>query len=367
MVRLQYLLGLRALGHEPYLLELVEKSGDPALDAIRVDALLARCREYGLAESCIILLHSGAREDVTLDSVEVVGRTEADMREVVSTCDLLWNDCDALAPSLLQSFRRRVLLDLDPGHLQVSGLDVDLGLEHHDAFLTVGLNMDAKSCASPTLGRRWHPFAPFVHLPLWNVNFDRDRDSPFTSVTHWSWGELRFGEQVLSISKRDGYLRYLDLPSRAGRPFELAVALGDPRVGDRQLLEANGWRVTDPWLVAGSPASYQDYIQRSRAEICCPKPVFAELRTGWFSDRSACYLASGRPVLARDTGFRDHLPVGSGLLSFESTDEAVQGVTEIDAQYEHHARAARAIAEDVLDARIWLPRMIDSSFEGAAP
>ncbi len=136
----------------------------------------------------------------------------------------------------------------------------------------------------------------------------------------------------------------------------------DPPDEDRRVLEAYGWNLTDPWVVAATPGRYQRYIASSRAEISCPKPIFAELRTGWFSDRSACYLAAGRPVLARDTGFSDHVPVGDGLLPFETLDEAVEGVKEIDGNYGRHARAARALAQDFFDGRLWLPRMIEASF-----
>jgi hypothetical protein len=128
--------------------------------------------------------------------------------------------------------------------------------------------------------------------------------------------------------------------------------------GDRELLLANGWKLADPHEVAASPAAYADYIRRSRAEISCPKPIFRELKTGWLSDRSAAYLASGRPVLAEDTGLSDHLPTGEGLLVFRDLEEAVAGVAEIDAHYEHHCRAARMFAEEYLDSDRCLSKML---------
>ena len=116
--------------------------------------------------------------------------------------------------------------------------------------------------------------------------------------------------------------------------------------------------MADPQQVARSPAAYADYIRRSRAEISCPKPIYRELKTGWLSDRSAAYLASGRPVLAEDTGLSDHLPTGEGLLVFRNLEEAVAGVADIDAHYQRHCRAARMFAEEHLDSARCLTRML---------
>jgi hypothetical protein len=165
--------------------------------------------------------------------------------------------------------------------------------------------------------------------------------------------------RVLSVSKRDAYLGYLTLPQKTTHPFELAANI-HPRddTGDRELLLAHDWKLVDPHRVAGSPAHYQRYIKRSRGEFQCPKPIHKCLRTGWFSDRSACYLATGRPVLAEDTGFSDHLPTGRGLLTFHSLEEAFAGIAEIDGNYGKHMRAARQLAEEYLDSKKWLPIML---------
>jgi hypothetical protein len=194
---------------------------------------------------------------------------------------------------------------------------------------------------------------------MWNFAPDPGRKTPFSSVTHWTWGELWLQDRVLSISKRDAYLRYLELPQRTMRPFELAANIHpEDQTGDRELLCSHGWKLVDPWQVAVSPQAYQNYIARSRAEISCPKPIYRELKSGWFSDRSAAYLASGRPVLAEDTGFSDHFPTGEGLLMFHDLSEAIVGVADIDANYERHRRAAREFAEEFLDSRRSLETML---------
>jgi hypothetical protein len=258
-------------------------------------------------------------------------------------------------------FRHRVLIDLDPGHLQISALEWDMDIHHHQAFLSVGAKLGDADCDVPTLGVTWHTFTPFVYLPLWDVQPDPGAHRPFTSVTHWSWGELSWKGRVLSLAKRDGYLPYVELPGRSGRPFELAVRF-DPSdsSGDQERLHANRWSLADPWEVAASPSAYRAYIAASRAEISCPKPIFRELNTGWFSDRSACYLASGRPVLAQDTGFSERLPTGEGLLTFRTMEEAVRGVAEIDEHYQDQMVAARRVAEEFLDSRRCLTRMLSA-------
>ena len=233
-----------------------------------------------------------------------------------------------------------------------------MGLNDHDLFFSAGLKMQDADWEVPQLDLVWHPFPQFVYLPLWRPT-PGSRDAPFTSVTQWGWDEHWVGERVLSTSKREAYLRVLELPKRAGRSFELPVNLHpDDRTGDRELLLANGSKLADPHEVAGSPAAYADYIRRSRAEISRPKPIYRELKTSWLSDRSAAYLASGRPVLAEDTGLSDKLPTGAGLLTFRDLTEAVAGVAEIDAHYEDHCRAARMFAEEYLDPTDCLGKML---------
>jgi hypothetical protein len=236
-----------------------------------------------------------------------------------------------------------------------------MGQSNHHVFLTAGCKVHDPDCEIPTLGLKWHSFPQFVHLPMWPLAPDPGAQAPFTSVTQWNWEEIWWNDRPLSIAKRDAYVRIVELPRRSGRPFELAANIHptDP-ARDRELLAANGWTVADPHQVATSPALYQEYIRRSRAEICCPKPIYRELRTGWFSDRSACYLATGRPVLAEDTGFAEHFPTGRGLLVFRNLEEAVAAVAEIDRNYAAHSRAAREFAEAYLDAQRCLAPMLDA-------
>ena len=355
-VFVQYVAGLLQLGHDVLLLEVAASTDHGGA----VERFLTNAEALGIADHVAVLSYDDDDWPPDLDQCRVDGLPDAHLRRWVADADLLLNVCGWIRPPLLGRFRRKALLDLDPGHLQLTVSPDDMAVDEHAAFLTVGLNVGGSGCTVPTFGVEWQTFAPFVHLPSWSAAPSAPVDAPFASVTHWNWGELRLDDGTpVSLSKRDAYLRHVDLPRRAGRPFQLAVNLGDDPVQDAALLETNGWTVVDPWVVADSVASYADYIASCRAEIACAKPVFRDLCTGWFSDRSVCFLASGRPVVAEDTGFTAWLPHGEGLLAFADTDEAVEAVRAVDADYERHARAARQLAEDTFSSAIWLPRMLD--------
>jgi hypothetical protein len=315
---------------------------------------------YGLGNRCAILVHAN-EEYPTFDTTEAYGMSKGALRNLISSADLLWNYCYSLKAPFLTNFRRRVLIDLDPGILQVGGLSTDIGLDKHDVFLTVGTKMHDADCLVPTLGVTWHHFPPIAYLPLWNVTASAP-DAPFTTITAWNWGTMMYRGKELSLGKRDAYFEFIELPKRTKLLFELAADIDPERqANDLELLRRHHWRVVDPYKVAGSPSAFQEYISHSRAEICCPKPIYREMRTGWLSDRSAAYLASGRPVLMGETGISDHFPANKGLITFRDLDEAVDGAYKINADYTRQSRAAREFAEEFLDAKRCLKAMLASS------
>jgi hypothetical protein len=236
-----------------------------------------------------------------------------------------------------------------------------LDIKEHDLFFSVGSNIGEETCEIPRLGVQWRPFLPPVHLPMWEAVTPAPNAAAITSVVHWNWGdEFYLDGQRFNDSKRDAYLRFIDLPSRCSASFVLAASIHPEDVtGDRELLSQHGWKLVHPSQRALTIAQYQRFIRDSLAEFGCAKSIYTVLRTGWFSDRSAAYLASGRPVLAEDTGFADHLPVGLGLLPFTTLDQAVEAVDELLSNYSHHQRAAREIAESYLSAKHVLARMIE--------
>jgi hypothetical protein len=360
-VFLQYLFGLDALGHDVFWLERLVRSGNRALDQKLIRIFLTRFRHYGFGSRCALLLVDTEGGDITLDSAEVYGASKCRVTEAIQHADLLWNLCCAFRPPFLSTFKHSVLIDLDPGMLQMPALDSGYSLSDHETLLTIGSKIGDPDCPVPTSGHRWHRFMPFVYLPFWRTASDPGKKAAFSSVTQWTWDEYWLEERLLSFSKRQAYLRYLEMPQRSGRAFELAANI-HPKdtTGDRDLLLKMGWQLAHPHRVARSPAIYQNYIAKSRAEFSCPKPIYKELKTGWLSDRSVAYLASGRPVLAEETGFSDHLPTGEGLIAFTGLEEALAGVAEIDGDYPRHMRAARRLAEEYLSSTKWLPSMLSA-------
>jgi hypothetical protein len=296
-----------------------------------------------------------------LEQLSIHGTDPLRLRGIIAEADLLWNFACAVPPPLLERFRRRALIDGDPGIIQISQQQHGLGLARHHILFTAGLNVGAGSCLVPVDGRTWRGFPQFVHLPAWPEAARPAPDAPITSITQWGWGELWHEGRSYSVSKRDAYMRFADLPRRCRPRFELAanIDVRDP-TGDLPRLRAGGWTLANPHTVAGDPERYRAYIAASRAEFCCPKPVYVDLRTGWFSDRSAAYLATGRPVLMEETGVSAHLPAGAGLLTWVDTDTAAGAVADLEEDYDRHATAARELAETHLAASVVLPRMLEA-------
>jgi hypothetical protein len=185
-------------------------------------------------------------------------------------------------------------------------------------------------------------------------------DGPLTSVASWrgAYGPVEFRGTVYGLRVHE-FRKFAALTRRSGRPFELALNIHADETRDLELLEQNGWRLVDPHAVAGDLWSYRRYIQSSKAELMVAKNIYVQSRSGWFSDRSVCYLASGRPVLAQDTGLDGLLPLGEGLVAFSTLDDALAGVEDLWTRYERHAAAARAIAEEEFDSDRVLGRLLD--------
>jgi hypothetical protein len=354
----QYLYGLDALGHDVFWLELLRRS-DPERDASLLRTFAERMSASGFTGRWAVAIFNGDAP-TGLDALEVHGVSPGHLRRVIADSDILWNFACMLRSPLLQLFRRRALVDLDPGIIHVSALDYDLDLATHHTRFTIGLNVGQPDSTVPLVGGDWVTTPPVVHMPLWSASSPPPSEAKFTSITQWGWGELHLDGRVLSVSKRDAYMHYVDVPRRCGRDFELAANVDrrDP-TGDLPRLTAGGWKLVDPQVVAFDPDAYRTYISNSRGEFCCPKPIYRDLRTGWVSDRSLAFLASGRPVIMENTGLDGHLPLGEGLLCFSDPDGAVAAVQEVDGSYERHAEAARDLAQDCFATERVLPRMLE--------
>jgi hypothetical protein len=360
----QYVNGLRALGHNVFLLERFNRSGRLVHDERRLFIFRERLKRLGLADRWAVLATDQGQTIQSLEDFTIYGVSERALREEIRDADLLWNFARTLGPSLLSGFRRTVLLDGDPGVLQVSALAWDMQLEQHDVFFTAGTKINDADCEVPTLGLRWYPFLPPIHLPAWPAEGDPCPEAPITSITQWEWGEeFRLGDRILSDSKRQAYLRYLDLPCLCRTPLTLAANF-HPRDPTREIevLRRHGWNVVAPHRVVRNSDAYRDFIRASSGELGCAKPIFVDLKTGWFSERSATYLACGRPVVAENTGFPDHIETGLGLLTFSNPDEAAAALDNLMGNYPAHRKAARELAATYFSADRVLGRMVEASF-----
>jgi hypothetical protein len=345
---LQYVAGLEELGHEVMLVEPV-----PAAALAPGGAVIAYFEALPLLEGRAALLAEGGEE--------TAGVAYAQLLEFARGSDLLLNVSGMLADErLLEAVPVRAFLDLDPGFNQVwQATGTEMGFDRHTHCVSVGVRVGAEDCPIPTLGRSWIPTLPPVALAHWPAATEASARDAFTSVGHWrSYGSIE--HEGVHYGQRAHSLRGLvELPRRSEARFELALGIHRDEVDDLRALRANGWNLLDPNRVAATPAAYADFVRGSKAELSIAKSGYVVSRSGWFSDRSAAYLASGRPVVAQDTGFGDSLPVGEGLLAFASITEAAAAIGEIESDPPRHGRAARDLAEQHLDARRVLPRLLE--------
>jgi hypothetical protein len=280
-------------------------------------------------------------------------------RRACRRAELVLNVMGALPRALVGGDAMWAFVDIDPGYPQMWH---ELGLADmfagHDRFVTVGLNIGREECSIPTCDLDWITTPPPIALEEWPVA--GAPGARFTTVATWRnpYGTVEF-DGVTYGSRVHEFRRFIDLPALLDVEFELALDIDEAEVSDASALRRSGWALVDPHTVAATPETYRRFIQRSRAEICVAQNMYVRTRGGWLSDRSLCYLASGRPVLAQDTGFSEECPVGEGLLSFATLAEAAAGVLEIEADYQRHSRAARALAEEYFDAELVLSDLLD--------
>lgn len=326
------------------------------VDCLNVPWFESIVERFGLHGSASLIGDDGeSLSGLSFDEVSTAAR-EADL--------LINAGGDLRHPELKHLARRAVYIDVDPGFTQLwlaSGRPVPR-VEGHDLHFTIGENVGTPASDLPASGIEWRHTRQLVVLEDWPFAEDSGEQS-FTTIARWRGigphGSLDdIGEPF--AQKGDELARVLDLPERTGLDFEIALdARGDD--APRTLLESRGWRVVDPASVAADPDSFRRYVQQSWAEFSVAKGAYVETRSGWFSERTARYLASGRPALVQDTGFSRTLPVGEGLLAFRTLDEAVDGAARIAADYESHRKAARAVAEQHFDSDKVLARLLEDA------
>lgn len=368
-ITMQYVIGFERLGYETYYVEahactptwFTHDGSDGSAGAAGfIDDVMAR---FDLADRWAFhALHSDGR---------CYGLSPSALRDLYRSATWIFNLHGGTVP-LPEHYEqgRLVYVGTDPVgreieiHYGLQGV-IDL-LAPHCAFFTWGENHGNPDCPLPVSER--FPFLPSrqpIVLDLW----DRGRGGPadtFTTIGNWrqSKSDIVYEGQVYTWSKHVEFAKFLEVPALTGQAFELAIS--SYTAEDRQLLERHSWKVRDSMTFSTDLDAYRDYIGASRGEFTVAKEQNVRMRSGWFSDRSASYLASGRPVITQETGFSNILPTGEGLFGFSSVDDIRCAVDAINADYERHCRGALNIARECFDYRVVLPRMLDD-LETAVP
>lgn len=347
-VVLQYLLGLRQLGHEVHFLETISS-----------DDLMPEGVSFGDSRNAAYFHHvlnrfelDGAVTLLNTDTMQSFGKTHGELLQYVEQCDVLLNLSGLLdAGEFIRPVPLRVYLDLDPAFTQLWQAEqgIDVGMGGHNRFVTIGMSLGEPECGIPPGEQTWIKTLQPVVLSHWPVARHITHDG-LTTVANWrGYGSIEY-QGVLHGQKAHSLRPFFSLPEKSGEKFILALAIHPDEQSDLDQLNRYGWQLLDPASVAGTPDSFREFVQQSRAEFGIAKSGYVVSRCGWFSDRSICYLASGRPVIAQDTGFSDYLPTGQGLFAFETEQDLLAGIMELNKNYAHHCAAARHIAEEYFES-----------------
>jgi len=356
LYNIHYIAGLQDLGYDIHYVERqnsAEDCYDPDLDSMTDDPSCAiRYLEnllpgYGIERTRYSFID---RMNTCWGSgwkglCEALDRAEF----VLSLCDPSWFD-------ELERCPRRAFVDGDPMFTQVEmleGTEKSSVLAKFNILFTYAARMSKQDCTVPDAGRTWIPTRPVVASRLWDVA-PGGLGCPVTTVMHWGGGaDVAFNDQIYGHKGRS-FESFVQLPKRTQESFALALGGSAPR---DELLAA-GWQLVSPLATTKTIGAYKTFIEQSRADFGIAKHAYVASRSGWFSDRSTCYLASGRPVFHQDTGFGDQVPTGEGLLSFSTIEDVRENLRRIDADYRRHCVAARSIAEEFFESSKVVRRML---------
>lgn len=351
-VYLNWALGLRALGCQVIWLEAVFPWTPAHKVQAYVAALKSRLERYDLAAS--VALCSSSDKPLPWDVLE--GCLDL---ETAAESDLLLNMRYGMPPEVVGRFRRSALVDIDPGLLQVWMSAGTINVARHDVYFTIGETVGQPGARVPDVGLKWQYTPPCVALDWW-PRCRTAEDATFTTVSHWNADEwMEDTGEIYANDKRTGFLPFLDLPQYTTQPLELAIHLGAYDQDERVVLQKRGWHVCDAPEVASTPWDYQRYIQDSRGEFSCVKPSCIRLQNAWISDRTLCYLASGKPAVIQHTGPSRFLPDASGLFRFHTLEEAVHCLETVAIDYEQQCKLARELAEEYFDSQKVVGRVLE--------
>jgi hypothetical protein len=362
---IHYIVGLQRLGHDVYYIEDSARIPyNPETFEVTVEfeytaRLLNRlAREFGFRNRWAFCARYASGHPT-------VGLPLKKIRQLYRDADAILNICGAqeFNDDLLVS-DRILYIESDPG---VEQIKIDKGtkstrkyLGRHRALFTFGENIGTENFPVPTHRLKWLATRQPVVTDLWRTRRSPSRAAVFTSVANWSTSgqkDIMWRGKKYLWSKSREFLRFIAAPKKAGEIFELATNI--EHVATRLRFERNGWRLTSPLQMSVDYWLYRAYVQRSKGEFTVAKDQYVRLNTGWFSDRSASYLAAGRPVVTQETGFTTFYGGKVGLLSFETLDEIADAVKRVNADYAKHSRAAYAIAREFFEAEKVLKAVLD--------
>lgn len=359
-VRLSWLLGLKRLDFRTYFVEQIDRQTcvDAAGQVVDFEHSLNLAyfkqvvADFGLTGSAALIYAGGE---------QVYGATMSDLLALARTADLLINISGQLtwAP-MFGRFRRSAYIDIDPGFTQFwHSQGAELHLEDHDYHFTIAENIGTPACTIPMGGIQWRPTRQPVVLDDWPVT-QHASTSHFTSIASWRgpFGRVTHAGKSYGLKLHE-WRKVLALPERVARRFEIALNIHPAEEQDLLALRRHGWRLVEPRSVAATPSAFRAYVQRSGAEFSVAQGIYVDTASGWFSDRTVRYLASGKPALVQETGFSRGYPVGEGLVAFRDLDEAIAGAEAIWRDYARHCSAARAIATRYFDSDTVLAALVE--------
>lgn len=361
-VRMSWVRGFAELGYDVDFVEqigadaCVDETGAPADAGISYNRRYFDrvIRRFGLDGSATLVVDDG----------RTFGHRRDEMLDRIREADLLVDISGHLRDEgLARAARRSVLVDIDPGFTQYWHAMGVAPIPEHDVYFTIGENIGSSTCSIPTCGRRWHATRQPVVLDDWPVSDDATRSfDRFSTVGNWRgpYGAITIEGRILGLKVHE-FRKVIALPTEVEARFELAMSFHPADAADRDALRATGWDVVDPAEHCAEPDAFRRYVQASSAEFSVAQGVYVETRSGWFSDRTARYLASGLPVLVQDTGFSGLLPTGLGIVPFSTYDEAIAGARDILARYDEHRIAARSIAESRFASDVVLSRFLETA------
>jgi hypothetical protein len=299
------------------------------------------------------------------DTGEVEGLAFHDVLDLACDADLLVNISGHVSdPTLFGAFRRRAFVDIDPGFTQFWHDDGNRAarLAGHHCYFTIGENIGSRDCPIPTGDLAWRSVRQPVVLDDWPlVPPPPDGDRWFTTVATWRgpFGPIERDRRRFGLKAHE-FRKYITMPALVAAGFRAALAIHPAEQADIELLHSHGWDLGDPRQAAGTPDEFRRFVAASSAEFSVAQGIYVETGSGWFSDRTTRYLATGRPALVQDTGFSRSIPADKGLVSFRSLEDAAERARDILRDYEAHAAAARAVAEDYFDSDVVLERFLEA-------